>query len=151
MHKKRELQVIAKIGLVLSAILFIISIYANKQPNIREDVRTGPTPVSSPIPEYRKVKVSWYGKEVCQTRVYGVDCKTASGEIYDEEGLTFASRSGSFGDNIKFCYNGSCVVCRRNDFGPAVYTGRDFDLSKSCFESISSLGKGVIEVTYEKI
>ncbi len=93
---------------------------------------------------------SWYGKEVCGTSYGTPQCKTASGEIFDETKLTFASRFLEFGTRVEFCYGGNCVVCRRTDYGPAVWTNRTFDLSRACFDSLADLSKGVIEVSWTR-
>ncbi len=101
--------------------------------------------------QFGKGFASWYGKEVCGKRIYGETCKTASGEIFNETKLTFASRFMEFGTRVEFCYSGSCVVCRRTDYGPAVWTNRTFDLSRACFNGLADLSKGVITVSWRKV
>ena len=104
------------------------------------------------IPEIRqRAKASWYGKEVCETSYGTPQCKTASGEIFNETKLTFASRFLEYGTRVEFCYGDSCVVCRRTDYGPAVWTNRTFDLSRACFNGLADLSKGVITVSWRKV
>lgn len=96
----------------------------------------------------QQAKASWYGKEVCRGRIYGSTCKTANGEIFNEEDLAVANRSLPFGTVVEFTYNGRNVTCRVNDRGPYV-AGRNFDLSLGCFRELSNLSKGVINVEYK--
>ena len=98
---------------------------------------------------YKFAKASWYDRSVCGKRIYGETCKTASGEVFDETKFTFASRFMEFGTRVEFCYGGSCVVCRRTDYGPAVWTNRTFDLSRACFNSLADLSEGVISVEWK--
>ena len=55
-------------------------------------------------------KASWYGKEICGSRYGTSQCKTASGEIFDENAYTFAHRTMAFGTRISFCVGTTCVV-----------------------------------------
>ncbi len=81
---------------------------------------------------------------------------TASGEPYDEDGLTFASWNYPFGQFIRVTNlkNEKSVVVRCNDRGPAkrlVREGRVIDLSKGAFLRIAPLSDGVIEIKTEMV
>ena len=98
--------------------------------------------------EYKNTaNASYYDSGVCIGRTYGVDCRTANGEIFDETGLTFAHKSLSFGTRVKFQYNGNNVICRANDRGPYV-VNREFDLSYGCAEALGIISKGVANISY---
>jgi rare lipoprotein A len=101
---------------------------------------------------------SWYSVASCKRegtwQKYGG--KTASGEIFDDKKLTCAMRSRNFGKyykvtNIK---TGKFVIVKHNDFGPNKKLwdkGRKIDLSRSAFEKIENLTKGIVNVKIEPI
>lgn len=97
-------------------------------------------PSEALLSHYQTAQASWYGQESGSA--------TASGETFDETGLTFASRHLAMGTVVEFCHEGSCVRARRNDYGPATWTGRDFDLSMATFAAIAPLGAGEITVQW---
>lgn len=81
---------------------------------------------------------------------------TASGEAYDEDGLTCAMRRRDFGKYYKVTNvaNGKSVVVRHNDYGPNKKlhdSGRIIDLSKGAFSRIAELRQGVITVTVKEV
>lgn len=79
--------------------------------------------------------------------------RTATGERYNENALTCATRDRSlFGKWIKVTNleNGKSISVRVNDFGPnkkLFKKGRIIDLSKGAFSKLASLKKGVIRVS----
>jgi len=77
---------------------------------------------------------------------------TASGERFDQNGLTAAHRTLPFGTRVRVTNtrNGQSVVVRINDRGPFV-RGRIIDLSKAAFERIASTRAGVIRVRLERV
>jgi rare lipoprotein A len=93
---------------------------------------------------YSHVIVSWYGQNVCQDKKI---CKTASGDVFNENNLTVANKTLKFGTLIEFKYKDKKVICRVNDRGPYI-KGRDFDLSRGCAEKLGIISKGVAEVEY---
>ena len=72
---------------------------------------------------------------------------TASGELYNPDDLTAASRTLPIGSTIKVTSlaTGRSVKVRINDRGPFVH-GRSLDLSKSAAEKIGITDKGVARV-----
>lgn len=64
---------------------------------------------------------SWYGP-----RFYGK--RTANGEIFTKDSISFAHKNLPFGTKVKFYYNGKTVIAYCNDRGP-FRSGREFDLS----------------------
>jgi len=97
----------------------------------------------------RKAKASWYDRSVCGQRTYGETCKTANGEIFNEEAHTMAcSYDFALGDRVELCYLSKCIVARCNDRGGFAKYGRTFDLSRGLFQSFADLGVGVIEVSW---
>ncbi|MBU1446205.1 septal ring lytic transglycosylase RlpA family protein [Patescibacteria group bacterium] len=75
---------------------------------------------------------------------------TSSGEPYLAAELTAANRTLPFNTIVRVTNmaNNKSVIVRINDRGPYI-TGRSLDLSKAAFESIASVGSGVICVQYE--
>ncbi len=155
------------IGLVLlivGLIILLISFNATKrqQSSIREVKSTGAiqarlavvgkdTNKKIRLIDTSKVWASWYGKEACGKRIYGTNCKTANGEIFNENSLTIAHRTLPFDTSVKFTYNGNTVTCRVNDRGPFV-KDRTFDLSKGCAQALGMTGVKVVKyeiVNYE--
>ena len=62
--------------------------------------------------------------------------------------LTCASRTFPRGTYLLVTnlYNSRTVVCRVNDYGPEIWTGRIIDLSRGSFSQVDSLGRGTIPV-----
>lgn len=92
--------------------------------------------------------VSYYDQSACGNKEYGTTCKTANGEIFNENEKTVAHRSIKFGTRIEFKYGDNHVICRVSDRGPFI-DGREFDLSLGCFRELSDISKGIIKVEYE--
>lgn len=86
---------------------------------------------------------SWYGPGFAGRR-------TSSGETYNPEGLTAASKTLPLGSHVRVTNpdTGKSVVVRINDRGPFV-RGRSLDLSHGAAKQIGMTGKGVgrVEVT----
>jgi rare lipoprotein A len=99
-------------------------------------------PVSPPT---RIVKASWYGSEFAGRR-------TASGEAYDPNSLTAASKTLPLGSVVRVTNpeNGRSVRVRINDHGPYV-RGRGLDLSHRAAQRLGITGKGVARVKVVKI
>ena len=86
---------------------------------------------------------SWYGPGFAGRR-------TSSGETYNPEGLTAASKTLPLGSHVRVTNpdTGRSVVVRINDRGPFV-RGRSLDLSHGAAQRIGLTGKGVgrVQVT----
>ena len=78
--------------------------------------------------------------------------RTASGQIFNQNSLTTASRHLPFGARIRVTNqaNGRSVVVVSNDSGPFV-AGRILDLSQGAFSRIASTSQGLANVCYERI
>jgi peptidoglycan lytic transglycosylase len=83
---------------------------------------------------------SWYGRPFDGRA-------TASGEIYDMEGMTAAHRTLPFGTLLRVLNldNGRSTLVRVNDRGPFV-RGRDIDLSHRAARELDMLGPGTAHV-----
>ncbi len=89
--------------------------------------------------DLKTARVSWYGP-----RFYGK--RTANGELFTKNIISFAHCSMEFGTKVKFYYKGKTVIAHCNDRGPYI-KGREFDLS---YKAAKILGlKGVKLVKYE--
>ncbi len=87
---------------------------------------------------------SWYSESDAYINRF-----TASGEVFDDEKATCASRDFPFGTYLKITNvkDGKFVICRVNDRGPKESLNRAIDLTKCSFQKIADPGLGLIEVT----
>ena len=76
--------------------------------------------------------------------------KTASGQRFNQEGLTAAHRSLPFGTRLRVTHGGRSVVVTVNDRGPFV-RGRVLDLSTGAARAIGLTGAGVGRVVAEVV
>ncbi|MGE5683025.1 MAG: septal ring lytic transglycosylase RlpA family protein [Bacillota bacterium] len=126
-----------------------------KQQMLRVESQTGKTPEenspgskqipSEPLPlETKTGKASFYGKKHNGRR-------TASGEIYDLDGLTAAHKSYPFGTVVKVTYNGiKTVLVKINDRLPK-QSKRMIDLSFKAAKELDFLRKGIANVKIEVV
>jgi rare lipoprotein A len=86
----------------------------------------------------------------CKASYYDEGQQTASGEMFDPNDLTAASKTLPFNTMVRVTNvsNGKSVVVRVNDRGPFV-SGRCLDLSSAAFGTIAKLSAGVASVKYE--
>lgn len=87
------------------------------------------------------LEASWYGEELRGST-------TASGEPYDPDRHTAASKTLPLGTRLRVCKE-SCTEVRVNDTGPYV-EGRDLDLSEAAAESIGLKDEGTGSVSVEQ-
>lgn len=110
--------------------------------NLPSYVPRAPRPVSARgRPERGRIAVaSWYGPGFNGKR-------TASGEIFDEDRLTAASRTLPLGSRVRVVdlSTGRSVIVRINDRGPFVH-GRNIDLSRAAAARIGLRRAGVARV-----
>lgn len=99
-------------------------------------------------------QASYYNREICTLHgtEYGVDCFTASGELFDDSLFTAACPRSLLGKEIKVTYKESSIVVKCNDTGSfSEKYGRALDLSEASFNKLAPLSKGIIPITYEEI
>jgi rare lipoprotein A (peptidoglycan hydrolase) len=121
-----------------------------KTPQNKVEVVHPSIPSPSPTPGTSKTLASWYDRSACQERIYGVNCKTADGTIFDEsKDIIACARRFRLGSRIRLCYLDKCVDAVCGDRGNFERFGRSFDLTPSTFGSLADLNKGVIEVEYK--
>ncbi len=106
-----------------------------------------------PDPEPRPVSLGWTQEGIASW--YGGEFQgrpTASGERYDQEGLTAAHRHLPFGAwvRVENLDNGRRVRVRITDRGPFV-EGRIVDLSRAAAREIGMLGPGTARVRLEVV
>jgi len=101
--------------------------------------RPAPPPEIAPAPAH-VTTASWYGPGFNGRR-------TSSGEVYNRNGLTAASRTLPIGSHVRVTNlsNGRSVVVRINDRGPFV-PGRGIDLSQKAAQQIGLDHSGVARV-----
>ena len=104
-----------------------------------------PAPIPSPSPAARLVKASWYGPGLAGK-------PTTSGELYDPNALTAASKTLPLGSVVKVSNpkNGRSVRVRINDRGPFV-PGRSLDLSHGAATRLGIVHDGVARVKLETV
>ena len=75
---------------------------------------------------------------------------TANGEIFQNSEISAAHKTLPFGTMLKVTNrrNGNSIVVRINDRGPYI-KGREIDLSKSAFDSIGKISRGILDVDIE--
>ena len=90
-------------------------------------------------------KVSWYGPGF-----HGK--KTASGEIFNKNKLTAASKTIKFGTKLKVTdpKTGKSVIVKVNDRGPYIH-GRILDLSEAAAKSIGNKKQVVKTLCIERM
>lgn len=118
--------------LALMTILFVISIFSGMA-----HAETG--------------TASWYSYESCIKE--GTSGVMANGKKMDNDALTAASWFYPLGTNVKVTHKGKTIVVKITDRGPSkrlVKKGRIIDLSKSAFQKLASLDRGVINVEVTK-
>jgi len=84
---------------------------------------------------------------------YDKGYKTASGELFDPNGLTAAYMRAPFGTMLRVTNvaTGASVDVRVNDRGGFEPLGRVIDLSRGSFEQIGKLSSGIINVSIEEL
>jgi rare lipoprotein A (peptidoglycan hydrolase) len=113
---------------------------------LRASVTARPThsrPISAPSAGL--VTASWYGPGLAGHRA-------ASGEIYNPDGLTAASKSLPLGSVVRVTNpdNGRSVNVRINDRGP-YRRGRSLDLSHRAAQKLGIIHKGVARVMVTRL
>ena len=141
-------------ALALMSLALVVSSCATQEPPppapAAEPTVTAPPP---PAPPTRRttsngskgVRASYQGEAQ-------VGRKTASGEIYDPNDLTAASRTLPLGSSVVVTNpsTGRSVKVRINDRGPYVH-GRSLDLSKRAADEIGLTEKGVGRVKIKRV
>ena len=85
--------------------------------------------------------------------VYGEELRgspTASGEPFDPDGYTAASKTLPLGTRLLVKHEGRGVTLTINDRGPFI-AGRDLDISKGAAKAIGLYDEGVGEVQVEQV
>lgn len=109
-----------------------------------------------PVEAVEQGTASWYSTASCR-REGRSGTWTASGDRFDENALTCAMPSRTFGGRYLVCRvddPSRCVVVRHTDYGPnktLVAQGRVIDLSKGAFAQLASLTRGLLDVTVEPV
>jgi peptidoglycan lytic transglycosylase len=137
-------------ALALMCLIFVASCASRQEPPPEPATQVAPAP-PPPAPHAsrksttKQVRASYMG-----TKPAGRP--TASGEAYDPNELTAASRTLPLGSTIEVTNpsNGRSVRVRINDRGPYVH-GRSLDLSKRAAEEIGLTEKGVGRVKIRRI
>jgi rare lipoprotein A len=104
-----------------------------------------PPPVQSRSKSTGSVGASYQGDEMAGRR-------TASGEVFDPDAMTAASRTLPIGSTVIVTNpeNGKSVKVRINDRGPHV-RGRSLDLSRRAAEELGITEKGVARLKVERV
>jgi len=148
-------------ALILLALGILIYGYSNKQlpgnrsepkPDVQVESIYPDRNTPTPTPEVNTAIASWYDRSACADRIYGVSCKTANGEIFDETKYTLACSSAfRLGSRFKFCYMDKCIVAVCNDRGNFKRLNREFDFSPATFGALADPNKGIIKIRWELI
>jgi rare lipoprotein A len=127
-------------GLALAG-LVALSVQSEALPPVPQDTKTAE--MEQPTPEVGVA--SWYGEE-CSGN------PTASGEIYDWNGLTAAHRQLPLGTWIKVTNlrNNRWLILRVNDRGPGI-PGRLLDVTMEAARRLGFKGMGLTQVQIEVV
>lgn len=96
--------------------------------------------VAAPAQADRTTVASWYGS-------HWAGRKTASGERFNPNHMTAASRYLPMGTRLRVTCGDRSVVVRINDRGPYV-RGRGLDLAEAAARQLGMKNRGVARVTY---
>lgn len=118
-------------GLLLLTTLFLLSGCATTHRHFGKSTETG--------------LASWYGNEYAGH-------STASGEIFDPQGMTAAHRTHPFNSWVRVTNleNGKEVDVRINDRGPFI-KGRVIDVSYGAAKKLEMVQKGLVQVRVKPI
>lgn len=130
------------------AVAGLIALSPNSEAKLPASVGSLPLVIPRELPRENKDKpeigiASWYGEE-CQGN------ETASGELFDVNGLTAAHRELPFGTTIKITNlrNKKSIRLRVNDRGPAI-EGRIVDVTREAAKRLGFAGAGLAPVRME--
>ena len=114
----------------------------------QQQIATAGAPASAPAPAAAPQQVVSSGN--CRAAYYDDGTGTASGEAFNPNAMTAAYNRVPFNTLVRVtnAANGKSIIVRVNDRGGAS-AGRCLLLSRAAFQSIASLGTGVIGVSYE--
>jgi len=115
-------------------------------PDLQAQQQVAPAPASAPAAAPQQVVSSGN----CRAAYYQDGTGTASGEAFNPDAMTAADNRVPVNTVVRVtnAANGKAVIVRVNDRGGAS-AGRCLLLSRAAFQSIASLGTGVISVSYE--
>lgn len=111
-------------------------------PSPRPVTTLEPRPDAPPI-RGELLVASWYGPQHDGR-------KTASGEVFDQDGFTAAHRTLPFGTRLRVELNRRVVEVRINDRGP-FRKGRDLDLSLGAARKLGMVGHGLAIVEVREV
>lgn len=155
---KKYLAIIALIGLVVGFVigwtLFVEQTIESEQPKTDAFI-----PRAEIVPEQPKVTeiegiASYYNRGICELHgtVYGEDCLTASGDIFDDQAMTAACPKNLLGKKIKVLHSSTEIIVSCTDTGSfGEKYGRVLDLSQGAFEKLAPSSKGVIQISYVEV
>jgi rare lipoprotein A len=114
----------------------------------QQQVASAGAPASAPAPAAAPKQVVSSGN--CRAAYYQDGTGTASGETFNPDAMTAAYNRVPFNTLVRVtnAANGKSVIVRINDRGGTT-ASRCLLLSRAAFQSIASLGTGVISVSYD--
>lgn len=96
-------------------------------------------------------KASYYNRGICELHgtVYGKDCLTKNGEMFDDRALISACPKSLLNKYITVTHNSKSIRVQCIDTGSfGEKYKRVLDLSQGAFEQLAPASKGVIDVSY---
>ena len=132
-------------ALALMCLIFVAGCASRQEPPPEPTPQVAPAPHVSRQTTTKQVRASYMGTAPAGR-------PTASGEAYDPNDLTAASKTLPLGSTVEVTNpsNGRSVRVRINDRGPYV-RGRSLDLSKRAAEEIGLTEKGVGRVKIRRV
>ena len=140
-------------ALVLMSLALVASCNTQQPPPPPQPVpAVAPPPPPPPPPPRRKPKPQAARSRRIVPGNESAGRPTASGEPYDPDDLTAASKTYPIGSRVEVTNpkNGKSVIVRINDRGPHV-RGRSLDLSKAAAEELGITDKGVAHLKIRRV
>jgi rare lipoprotein A len=139
------------LGGVLALVSMLFAASCSTQQTYQPPLAVAPAPAPAPphvqsrAKSTGSVRASYQGDEMAGRR-------TASGEVFDPDAMTAASRTLPIGSTVIVTNpeNGKSVRVRINDRGPHV-RGRGLDLSRRAAEELGITEKGVARLKIQRV
>jgi len=142
---------------MIETLIFLLNVYkyANTQQTETRNqgqVVVSPRPTSLPEETFQVAQASFYDRSACGSRIYRETCKTANGDVFNEDSFTMAcSNDIPLGSHFQLCYLDKCIEAVCTDRGNFAKYGRTFDFSLGLFKWFADPSVGVIKVKYVKL
>ena len=144
--------VLTVISILFAEVFYIKTIFANREIDfmdfvtikqiVRETKEEPPIKIKEESSKIISLKASWYQNNCCSR----TECTMANGDIFDDTQMTAAFNLVPLGEIVKVRYGDKIIRVEITDRISKKYSQSRIDLSKSAFEQLEKLSKGLINV-----